>query len=354
MNYSRRLGEISPHQFQRALDHFDLGLFVQAEPIPFGLFGQNVFVTSTKGEFVLRGNPHFSWQFPTEQFYVKQLHEQTPVPVPYPYLIDGSPTIFGWSYAIMPRMPGLQLADQKIKETLRADDRKSIARALGENLALMQELTWPFSGRYQVETQAVQPFELRQELAYPFPVASDARASALQPQEVTFSERIVARIRHMLLQASTYNDRTSPADVEWVEEVIEQAKDALDNHFQPCFVMEDYKEANVVLTNVQGRWSVSGVFDLMEGSFGDGEADLSRQVSIYVEEEPSLVREFVQGFITNKPLRAGFTERFPIYMLHDRLIVWEYVQRTHTFWWDDQLPFRQWVERYISADALFS
>ena len=147
---------------------------------------------------------------------------------------------------------------------------------------------------------------------------------------------------------------SSPADVEWVEEVIEQAKDALDNHFQPCFVMEDYKEANVVLTNVQGRWSVSGVFDLMEGSFGDGEADLSRQVSIYVEEEPSLVREFVQGFITNKPLRAGFTERFPIYMLHDRLIVWEYVQRTHTVWWDEQLPFRQWVERYISADALFS
>jgi len=59
--------------------------------------------------------------------------------------------------------------------------------------------------------------------------------------------------------------------VEWVEEVIEQAKDALDNHFQPCF-----------------------------------------------------------------------------------LIVWEYVQRTHTVWWDEQLPFRQWVERYISADALFS
>ena len=66
MNYSRRLGEISPHQFQKALDHFDLGMFVQAEPIPFGLFGQNVFVSSTKGEFVLRGNPHFSWQFPTE------------------------------------------------------------------------------------------------------------------------------------------------------------------------------------------------------------------------------------------------------------------------------------------------
>ena len=137
-----------------------------------------------------------------------------------------------------------------------------------------------------------------------------------------------------------------------VEEVIEQAKDVLNDDFQPCFVMQDYKEANVVLTNEQGRWSVSGVFDLMEGSFGDGEADLSRQVSIYVEEEPGLAREFVQAFITNKPLRAGFTERFPIYMLHDRLMIWEYFQRTHTVWWDDQLTFRQWVEPYISADAL--
>jgi hypothetical protein len=45
-----------------------------------------------------------------------------------------------------------------------------------------------------------------------------------------------------------------------VEEVIEQAKDVLNDDFQPCFVMQDYKEANVVLTNEQGRWSVSGLW----------------------------------------------------------------------------------------------
>ena len=62
--YSKDLGLLSPDQFQAALSRFGLGNFLHAEPIPFGLFGQNVFLTSTVGEFVLRGRPHFPWQFP--------------------------------------------------------------------------------------------------------------------------------------------------------------------------------------------------------------------------------------------------------------------------------------------------
>lgn len=116
--YSERLGRISDEQFQAALDRFDLGRFIRAEPIPFGVFGQNVFVTTTTGEYVLRGSPHFWWQFPTEQFYTQQFYDRTQVPVPWPYLIADSPEIFGWSYAIMPRMPGVQLSDPPIREHL--------------------------------------------------------------------------------------------------------------------------------------------------------------------------------------------------------------------------------------------
>jgi hygromycin-B 7''-O-kinase len=351
MKYSARLGVISTSQFQAALDRFDLGKFVQAEPIPFDLFGQNVFVTSTKGAFVLRGDPHFPWQFPTEQFFVQQLHEHTHVPVPYPYLIDDSPAIFGWSYVIMPRMAGLQVTDPQVKKTLSAEDKMGIARALGENLAAMQELTWPFSGRYRTDSQAVQPFELREELAHPFPIAWDQRASALEPREVTFSERITAKIRHMLWQAASYNDRTSSSDMAWAEEVIEGAKAALDDDFQPCFVMEDYKDANVVLDHNQGKWSVSGVFDLMGGCFGDGEADLARQVCVYLEEDPHLAHEFIQAYLAKKPPRPGFRERFPVYLLYERLVIWEYAQRTQPAWWDDGLTLRQWAERYISVGA---
>ena len=68
----------------------NLGRFVGAEPITSGLFGQNVFVTTTDGEFVLRGAPHWvkdideteyrredRWQFTKERFFAQQLHEHT-------------------------------------------------------------------------------------------------------------------------------------------------------------------------------------------------------------------------------------------------------------------------------------
>jgi aminoglycoside phosphotransferase (APT) family kinase protein len=161
--YSQRLGMISETQFQAALDRFHLGRFIQAEPIPFGNFGQNVFVSSTTGEYVLRGQPHFWWQFPTEQFFTRQLYERTHVPVPWPYLIDSTADIFGWSFAIMPRMPGLQLADQQVKNQLTTAEKQGIAHALGENLARMQEVTWPFAGCYNAATNIVEPFERAQE-----------------------------------------------------------------------------------------------------------------------------------------------------------------------------------------------
>jgi hypothetical protein len=75
--YGERLGSISDQQFQRALDRFDLGTFLHAEPVSSGLWGQNVFLSGTEGDYVLRGSPHFWWQFPTEQFFARLLHERT-------------------------------------------------------------------------------------------------------------------------------------------------------------------------------------------------------------------------------------------------------------------------------------
>src|SRR5215207_924122 len=133
--YSKRLGTIEPAQFQAALDRFDLGTFVAVAPIPFGLFGQNVFVTSSRGEWVLRGCPHYGWQFPTEQFFVQLIHERTRVPVPYPYLVDRETDIFGWSSVCMPRMPGIQLADEALVAQLSSDDQLGLARAMARTLA---------------------------------------------------------------------------------------------------------------------------------------------------------------------------------------------------------------------------
>src|SRR5918994_7521290 len=109
--YSRRLGSIDDGQCRSALERLGLGEFVRTKPVAGGLFGQNVFVESTTGEYVLRGAPHYDWQLPSERFFARLLHERTRTPVPWPYLLDPGEDIFGWSYALMPRMAGLKPSD---------------------------------------------------------------------------------------------------------------------------------------------------------------------------------------------------------------------------------------------------
>jgi len=325
--YSKRLGTLSPVQSQAALDRFDLGEFVSAEPIPFGNFGQNVFLTGTRGDYVLRGVPHYPWQFPKERFFTHLLHERTPVPVPWPYLLDSHDDIFGWSYVIMPRMPGFQLIDPEVRRELRTADRHAIAGAMGTTLAHIHSLTWPYSGEYDLATDTIQPLEL------------------------DHADWVISRMRHDLQVAIPLSDRTTDADVEWVERVIEEGREALATPFVPCCVIQDFKEGNAVAECRDGIWQISGVFDLMEPYFGDGEADLPRQVSVCADEDVELARNFVRAYMEqmleyDRPLRPGFDERFRIYMLLDRLIIWQFAQR-HGVWWDPSLTLREWAAPYV-------
>jgi len=351
--YSQYLGLISDEQFQAALDRFHLGRLIQAEPIPFGLFGQNVFVSSTQGDYVLRGRPHFWWQFPTEQFYARFLCERAHAPAPWPYLIDPTADIFGWSYALMPRMPGLQLADPRVREQLQPSERQAIASTLGENLAHMQQAKWPGTGRYRVATDTVEPFELAFEMAWPSPVESDPHLAALPPTRISYSQRVKACLRYLLAKARALNTAaTTQEDITWVENCIEEAKVALDDTFTPCLVLEDYKRENLVVLHQGEGWRVSGVFDLMEAHFGDGEADLSRQYAMYLQEEPHLARVFLQGYLSQTTPRPGFIRRFPVYMLLDRAIIWEFVHRRDPQWWDGERTFRDWASQYLSIETV--
>ncbi len=344
MEYSKRLGHITPAQFQAALSRFDLGTFVRAEAVVGGLFGQNVFVTSTSGAFVLRGAPHYEWQLPTERFFARVLHERTSAPVPWPYLLDSGEDIFGWSYALMPRMPGLNVSDPAVTATLSPADRLAIARAVGENLALMHQLTWPAVGRY------------------------DATLDTVAPLRDGFAGWVVGDVRDWLARAQRHSARTTGADVAWVEQLLQGALPALRQPFQPCFVMNDYKEGNTVVTRATRAgdagmgWRVTGVFDLMEGFFGDGEMDLARPVAGYLEEEPLRAQAFLAAYLDRASARPGLSERFAVYLLRDRLIVWEYFQRhevargtSHGLRlkppWDPDVTLREWAEPYIAEAA---
>ena len=323
--YSQRLGNISNKQLQAALSYFELGEFLSAEPIPFGLFGQNLFVTSTVGEFVLRGVPHYDWQFPAEKFFAELLHIKTHVPVPYPYLFNTSPEIFGWPFVIMPKMPGLQLADSQVVARLSMDERREIAKALAAMLIEIQTLTWEFSGRYNIATQMIEPM----------------------PQD--YRSWIVQRTRELIAQAQSYNENTTASDVAWVENIIERTAHACLAPFQPCLVLEDFKEPNVVVMLDETEWQVSGVFDLMSAHFGDGEADLARQVGSYLRETQVLADEFVQFYLNHKVLHPGFAERQQLYMLYDSVIIWSFWQgHAGGLPEDKTLTLEQWASPFVA------
>lgn len=112
---------------------------------------------------------------------------------------------------------------------------------------------------------------------------------------------------------------------------------------------QDYHEDNVVVEHVDDEWRVSGVFDLGGAYFGDGEADICRLLATYLGAGVSLAKEFLNEFLRASSPRPGFENRFPTYMLLDRLIIWEFVQRTEPEAAARMGSLREWAERYTTA-----
>jgi hygromycin-B 7''-O-kinase len=322
--YSERLGFISDEKFQQVLENFHLGTFIKAEPISQGLFGQNVYVTSTKGEFVLRGIPHYPWQFREEKLYVDLLHDKTRVPVPYPYLMETNTSIFGWEFVIMPRMKGFNLSDRIDEPYFTEKDRVGIAEAQGMVLKEAQKLTNTFCGKYDYEADKILPYE------------------------TNWLDGYKNEILDWLLEASIHNFQTSASEIQWAKGVIEKAFSEV-KKFTPTFYMRDFKPTNMVVKQVNDRWQVSGLFDLMESSFGHPEADISRMYSCYIERgREDLAYAFVNAYSPNDI--EGFANRFPLFILHDRSIIWNYFNRENRALWNKPWTFKQWVKKYLDID----
>jgi fructosamine-3-kinase len=136
--------------------------------------------------------------------------------------------------------------------------------------------------------------------------------------------------------------------LQWVETIITNARATLQSPYQPCVVLADYGEHNVVVENTRAGWRVSGVFDLMTAHFGDGKADLSGPVAAYFKENPVLADEFVQAYLRHKPAQPGFVERQQLYMLGLYASMWEYWQRDRGGVPEDKtLSFGQWAKPFV-------
>ncbi|MBL6853181.1 MAG: aminoglycoside phosphotransferase family protein [Alphaproteobacteria bacterium] len=324
--YSERLGAISDAQFQAVAERFGLGRFVSAAPTTGGLFGQNLFLTTTDGEFVLRGAPHWvkgideteyhredRWQFTKERWFAQQLHERTKAPVPWPMHHDTSDDIFGWPYLMMPKMPGMCTDERGIKTLLEPADRRAVAVALGETLAEMQRLTWPFAGDFSPVSIELEPY------------AEGA---------VSWIVREASMFARMCGERLTHEDRA------WIDTAIDGARGDVPNTYVHC----DYKFGNLTLLKERGRWHVSGLFDFHEARFSDGALDLVRSACSYLDTEPELARVFRDAY--GKPLDAG---RMTLYAINDRLKFWEHFTKpgVDADWLRG--TFRGWAQRYVDG-----
>ena len=326
--YSKRLGVLSGEQLQAALARFDLGELIAARPAPGGLFGQNVLVTSTAGEYVLRGHAHYDGQFEKERFFCRAIHERTRAKAPWPFLIEKLPQIFGWGYALMPLLPGVHLSDPEVRRAT-ADDRLGIARAMGEYLPLMQQPAWDA------------------------PAAYDHAADELAPLGSPYAEWFAARTRDYLRRCrETSHVTTTDGDVAWVESLIDAARASLDAPFAPALVHTDYAEGNVVAERRDDGWRIGGVFDLGDAYVGDGEYDLARLACQYGRQSEAMLRAFCSAYTEALPPRPGFGDRLALYIAADRLIFWEYGHRNKVwFTGPEYTSFRAWAEPFVALAA---
>ena len=335
--YSQRLGAISNAQFQAVASRLNLGRFIGAQPTTSGLFGQNVFITTTAGEFVLRGAPHWvkgphetawrqedRWQFTKERFFAAQLHAHTNAPVPWPMLHDEASDIFGWPYLVMPRMPGACFDERSIAKSLAPDDRQRVAVALGETLAELQRLTSPFAGDFDITSITLQPFP----------------AGAVQ---------------HVVTETRTFTDAAlvhgeiSDDDRAWIDAAAGRAL-ALGAARPNTFVHGDYKLNNLTVMQSGDQWHVSGVFDLHEVHFGDGALDLVRQTCSYLDTEPELAAVFVGAYLQCVGADAHVAALLPLYVINDRIKIWEFFTRPGArAAWGAGKTFRGWAQRYVDG-----
>lgn len=326
--WSERLGEISDDQFAAALNEAGLGDFLSAAPISTGLFGQNVFLTATTGDYVFRGAPHWhnggpndAWQFPKERYYANLLHAETQVPAAWPQHL-GRCEAFEWPYLIMPRLPGLCLADADVRRSLSPEDHLAVARAMGETLASLQTLTRTAAGDFDPDFQDF----------VPYPGGYGAHLA-----------QMIAR--HSA--SARANGRFTAEDDRWLQALFASGGPDVDGA-PAVFAHNDYSLGNVLVERAGAGWRVSGVVDLMTADFGDPAADLPRLACQYLDTVPALAGAFIGAWRAASAGPPPRRDRAALLIALERLLIWDYFTRPGT---DPKLApgqtFSRWAESYV-------
>jgi aminoglycoside phosphotransferase (APT) family kinase protein len=303
--YSERLGLLEPDQLQQAADRFELGEVRDAYAPAGGLFGQNVVLETSGGRFVLRGNPHGHVQLTKERRVARLIDERSSLPAPWPYQVCDEAEPFGWTYAVMPCLPGT--SGTELWPALDAGGRIAVAAATGEALVRLHEATSEFFGPYDGQLDDFIEME-------------------------DFGDWFLHRLEHWRGACRAINALSTEAEL-YIDELLDDCADALDEPFTPVLVHHDFKFQNLNFEPADGGYASSGVFDLSEAYLADGEEDLVRM--LYMVETDDERQAFMDAYTGRRPLRDGASDRLALYALNDWLVIWEYGRRVGTFFDDD-------------------
>ncbi len=303
------------------LDRFSLGTLISSEKTALGVMGQTMFVSSSTGDYILKGNPLFHGQFLEEKFFIDHLYQHTKLHVPSPYLIDESDDIFGWSYSIMPRLPGNHMNAHDIPTILTSEDKEKLAELMAQTLVELHSWKVTQYGEFDPQTRMTRPFE------------------------GSYRTWLYTTIRYWINDATKYSTITTQ-DLAWVEHILEGSQDVFDDLNSPTFVMGDFKPENFLIDKHTSEWKISGVFDFTTSYFGDGVADLPKMTTMYLENgDEELARKFISSYLQLTEQHA-FRERFRVHMLHHCALVWGCAKATQHVTWDVELSFAQWAQRF--------
>ena len=329
--YSERLGVITDEQFQAALDRFGLGRLLRAEPIENGLFGQNVMLSATSGDYVFRGAPHWNpageddWQFQKERFFSRLAHDADGgPPVAWPYLLEESRDIFGWGFALQPRLPG-EAVRQPPPEHYNDDEQREMARELGTALGQLHTVKAASAGTYV------------------------PRGDRLAPLAGSYADYVESTIEALLAYAREASNATSEDDMAWARSVMAGARPAMELDFEPCVVHLDYGLHNVLFQHRDGEWRLTGIIDWMTAEAGHPECDLARPLATFRQFKIAGVENFMAAYRERQPQLPGFRDRLPVFMLWERLLIWGYWQHHKGF--REGLGMRAWMEPYVRVEV---
>jgi aminoglycoside phosphotransferase (APT) family kinase protein len=313
--YSERLGVIDPGQLFAVAERFDLGEVTEAEPATTGLFGQNIFLATSKGRFVLRGHPHGHVQLTKERRVADFIDERSSLPAPWPYVVCDDTELFGWTYAVMPMLGGT--TGSTLWEATDETGRVELAAAAGVALARLHEAEADFFGPYDGQLDDVIEMD-------------------------DFPDWALHRLEHWRSACRAVNALSTEAEL-YIDELIEACSPALAEPFTPVLVHHDFKLGNLNFEASNAGFEPTGIFDLMEAYLADGEEDLVRM--LWSVDRPEERIAFVDAYTAHCPFRPGAEDRLALYALADWMVIWEYGHRMAN--WFEDTTFMESVQPII-------